>query len=171
MYIEEREQCRAMTRHRPWSWEPFINVAAGMVVGLVYVSCFKLFWWWKLTSSEAWVLKLRLFGLASEYTWFSITYLSCILSVSTDELCRLSSCNINWRVPGPAHILVGPAGQGIYITGVLYLRVATHITSTSILTPCSAYRVQLIETIQKLPLGGTKDDHFFLFSKVMPKRS
>ena len=32
MYIVDREQCEAVTRHRPWSWEPSINVAAGMVV-------------------------------------------------------------------------------------------------------------------------------------------
>ena len=30
MYIEEREQCRAVTRHRPWSWEPFTDVAVDL---------------------------------------------------------------------------------------------------------------------------------------------
>ena len=30
--IVEREQCEAVHHHRPWSWEPSINVAAGMVV-------------------------------------------------------------------------------------------------------------------------------------------
>ena len=32
-------------------------------------------------------------------------------------------------MPRPAHTFVGPVGQGSYIAGVLYLRVATHITS------------------------------------------
>ena len=66
----------------------------------------------ELLSFVIWIRK--------EYTWFSVLYLLCISQVSTDELCLSSRCNINWRVPRPAHIFIGPAGQGSYSSGVLH---------------------------------------------------
>ena len=69
MYIEERERCRAMTCHRPRSLEPFINVAAGIMVGLVYVSC----------------LERSLYGTASWVFWdiFLRVFLVCVANITT----------------------------------------------------------------------------------------
>ena len=108
------------------------------------------FWWNKMISfkyNDFWpkiflwnLVKLEFLSfviwIRNKYTWFSVLYLLCISQVLTDELCLSSRYNINWRVPRPAHVFIGPAGKGSYRLGALHytLRHTLHQNSTTEMT-------------------------------------